>query len=105
MIVPSQRLLLLAAAVALPATTIAGLVPSLAPPCYAILAACAIAATLDAIGGTHRIRTLQLRTPEFLRFTKNVPATWPLTIDNQGTRELRIRLGAVMPPGIESEKI
>ena len=105
MMVPSPRLLLLAAAVALPATTIAGIIPALAPPCYAILAVCATTAALDALRGRHRIRTLQLRTPVFLRFTKNVPASLPVTIENQSKATLRVRLGVVMPHGIESEKI
>src|ERR1017187_3418279 len=105
MIVPSQRLLWLAGAVALPTTTIAGLYPTLATPCYAVLAACAMAAAADAIGGGRRIRKLQLRTPEFLRFTKNVPASLPVTIENRSKGGLRIRLGAVMPPGVESERV
>jgi uncharacterized protein (DUF58 family) len=105
MIVPSQRLLWLAGTAALPAITIAGLVPTLAAPCYAILAACAMAAAVDALRGGQRIRTLELRTPEFLRFTKNVPASLPVTIENRSKGGLRIRLGAVMPPGVESESV
>jgi uncharacterized protein (DUF58 family) len=105
MIVPSRRLLWLAGVVALPATTIAGLFPALSGPCYGVLAACAIMAAVDAILGGQRIHSLQLRTPEFLRFTKNVPATLPVTIENRSANGLRIRLGIVMPQGIESEKI
>jgi uncharacterized protein (DUF58 family) len=103
-IVPSRRLLWLAAAVALPATTIAGLYPALDATCYTILAAIAILAAVDAFRGRKRIAQLHLRTPEFLRFTKNVPASLPLTIENRSQAQLRMRLGAIMPPGVESEK-
>src|ERR1017187_4695343 len=105
MIVPSQRLLWLAGTAALAPIPIAGLVPTLAAPCYAILAACAMAAAVDALRGGQRIRTLELRTPEFLRFTKNVPASLPVTIENRSKGGLRIRLGAVMPAGVESERV
>ncbi|MBZ5622629.1 MAG: DUF58 domain-containing protein, partial [Acidobacteriia bacterium] len=104
MIVPSQRLLWLAGAVGLPAITVAGLRPGLAAPCYAILAGCAVAAALDAIRGAGRIRALQIRTPEFLRFTKNVPASLPITMENRSAGDLRLRLGVVMPGGVSSEK-
>jgi uncharacterized protein (DUF58 family) len=105
MIVPSQRMLWLAAVVGLPATTVGGLFPAMAGVCYAVLGACAIAAAVDALGGLRRIRRLQLRTPEFLRFTKNVPASLPVTIENRTQGTLRIRLGATLPRGVESEKI
>ncbi len=105
MIVPSQRLLVLAGAAALPAVTIAGLNSQLAAPCYAVLAVAVLAAAVDALLGGERIRHLQLRTPEFLRFTKNVPASLPVTIENRSKVALPIRLGAVMPPGVESEKL
>ncbi|HLK67834.1 MAG TPA: DUF58 domain-containing protein [Bryobacteraceae bacterium] len=105
MIVPSQRLLLLAAIVALPATTIAGLYPALAPASYLVLAILAILAAIDAFLGTGRIHQIELRTPPFLRYTKNVPAVLPVTIENRSPHDLPMRLGAVMPPGVESEKI
>jgi len=105
MIVPSERLLRISAAVALPAAAIAGLYPSLAPPCYAILATALFAAAVDAFLGAERIRQIDLRMPEFLRFTKNVAATFPVTIENHSRNGLRLRLGAAMPEGIESEKL
>jgi uncharacterized protein (DUF58 family) len=104
MIVPSRRLLILAALIVLPATTLAGLFPTLAAPAYAILAATTILAALDAIRGNTLIQSIQLRTPPFLRFTKNIPATLPVTIENRAPIELRIRLGVVIPQGIASDK-
>jgi uncharacterized protein (DUF58 family) len=105
MIVPSQRLLLFAAAVVLPATSVAGLYPALRAPCYLILAVFAIAAAIDALRGAQRIRKLTIHTPDFLRFTKNLPARLPITIENQSAGTLAIRLGVQLPPGIESDKV
>jgi len=103
-VVPSMRLLLLAAVVALPATTIAGLYPGLGAPCYGVLALAAIVVGIDALRGSARIRRLRLRTPEYLRLTKNVPAALPVTIENRFDRELHLRVAVVMPPGIHSDK-
>jgi len=104
MIVPSQRLLLAAAAIALPATTIAGLFPALLPPCAAVLVACAVAAAVDAVLGGDRLRALGIRTPGFVRLTKDVPGSFPVTLENRTARSLTIRLAASIPAGVESEQ-
>jgi uncharacterized protein (DUF58 family) len=105
MIVPSQRLLLFAATVVLPATSVAGLSPALRPPCYLVLAVFAMVAAIDALRGAQRIRKLAIHTPEFLRFTKNLAARLPITIENQSAGTLAIRLGIQLPSGIESDKV
>ena len=58
MMVPSQRLLLLAAVVALPLATAAGFVPGIAVPCGITLGLWALVAAADAIIG----RTVALKT-------------------------------------------
>ena len=103
MMVPSRRMLWVAAAAALPLTTVAGLVPSALAPCAAALGICVVAAAADAMLGRDRLRTVGIRLPASMRFTKDVPAKLPVTIENRSSTPLRIRLAATMPAGVESE--
>lgn len=99
MIAPAPRLIWLAVAVALPAASVAGLVPSAAPFCLAAIFVCAAVAMVDAELGIRRLRTVAVRAPEFLRVTKNVEARVPVTVANGP-----VRVAVPMPEGIESEK-
>jgi len=101
MIVPSHRLLC-AAALALPALTAAGLYPSLLAPCAAVLAIFALVAIVDALAATHRIDALRTTTPPSLRFTKDVPAVLPITIENRATKPLLVQVAATLPEGVEA---
>ncbi len=102
--VPSRRMLWVAVLAALPATTIGGLIPAASTPCEVILVALALVAVFDAVLGERRIRALDLSTPPFVRFTKDIAASLPVNIENRTAGELALRLGAVMPDGIESSK-
>src|SRR5580704_8707722 len=99
MMVPAPRLLWLAAAGVLLAATAAGLAPATAPFCWSAIALCFVVAMMDAAGGARRLGTVQVRVPEFLRITKNVPASLPLTIENGP-----VTLAVPMPYGMHSEK-
>jgi uncharacterized protein (DUF58 family) len=94
-IIPSKRLLLLSAAVAIPAATIAGLFPPM--PGIAVLTVLALAAAIDATRGSERLQELAIQTPAFARFTKDVPAAIPVTIENRAPVPLPLRI-AVIPP-------
>jgi len=102
MMVPSQRLLLLAAVVVLPLATAGGLVPGLAEPCIATLALCAAAAAVDALRGRERLDALDPRLPAVQRLTKDVPAGVPITIENRSPLALPVRLSPAMPEGVTS---
>jgi len=103
MMVPSSRLLRFTAAVALPAATLAGFVPSLALVCVFVLAVGGMIAALDALRGLERVRALGVHGTASLRLTKDIPARLPVTVENRSGRTLRIRVGAVMPEGVASE--
>jgi uncharacterized protein (DUF58 family) len=92
-----------AAAVALPLAAVGGMFPSLTPACAAGLAVCAVAAAVDAVAGVRRIGGVGLRAPAFLRLTKDVASTFPVTVENRSGAALRLRLGVNLPPGVESE--
>ena len=71
MIVPSQRLLLLAAVVALPLATAARFVPGLEVPCAVALGLCALVAAADAVRGRMRLDGLAVSAPPVVRLTKD----------------------------------
>src|SRR5689334_20008776 len=105
MLVPSLRLVRAAALLAVPAAALASLVPSLAPVCLWILTIFGLVALLDAVAGARRIDRLDIVTPLSLRFTKDVAASVPITIENRLPGAVRLRIAAVLPEGIESANV
>jgi len=98
MIVPSNRLLLAAGLIAVPAATIAGLAPAAAPVCAAILAVAAGVAVVDATIGVRRL-AVETRAPQFLRLTKDVAAAVPITFTNPTSAPMGLVLWG-RPPGL-----
>lgn len=90
------------AAIALPLAALGGMFPSLTAVCAAALAGCAVVATVDARAGLRRIGGVELRLPPFLRLTKDVASTFPVTVENRGA-VCQLRLGVNLPAGVESE--
>lgn len=105
MLVPSQRLLLLAAVVALPLATAAGFVPGVTAPCVVTLALWALVVTADAVRARVRLDSLTASAPAVIRFTKDVPARLPITISSQLKASLTIRLSVATPPGVPSASL
>lgn len=92
MIVPSSRLLYVAAFVVVPIAAVASFVPAMAPECLALLGACILAAAYDAIGGCQWIGSIHVSTPAILRLTKDVEAQVPIEIENTSKFALPIRV-------------
>jgi len=105
MIVPSSRLLLVAALVVLPAATLAGMAPILMLPCAGLLAVCAAASIADAAMGRRRAAALDARAPPLLRLTKDVPAHLPIILRNRSARTVRSRAGLILPDGVASGRL
>ena len=103
MLAPAPRLLLVSVAVALPLASLAGMFPHLTAACLTGLAICAAVAVYDASSALRRIADVSLRTPPFIRLTKDVAASFPVTIENRGDAPLALRLGIAPLPGIETE--
>jgi uncharacterized protein (DUF58 family) len=97
MIAPAPRLIWLAVAVVLPAATVAGLVPAVAPLCWGAIVVFAGIAMVDAELGIRRLSAVTVRAPEFLRVTKSVAANLTLTVAGGP-----VRLAMPMPEGVES---
>jgi uncharacterized protein (DUF58 family) len=100
MIVPANRLIWAAALIGVPLLGAA----AIAPAVLAVAGICALIAVLDAVRGRERARDIELRTPPFLRLTKGVAGILPITIENRSGAPLAIRIGAVIPEGVESER-
>jgi uncharacterized protein (DUF58 family) len=99
---PQIRLVWMAAAIALPALTLAGIAPRWIAPCAALLAVCAAIAAADLIRGEQRLAHISASLPDTLRLTKSLPAALPVTIHNASGADLRLRLAVPMPEGLES---
>ncbi len=98
MIVPAPRLIWIAAAVILPAAATAGFVPSAAPWCWGGVALLVSLALIDAELGNRRLRSVSVQAPEFLRFTREVQSSIPLTITNGP-----VEIALPMPEGVASK--
>jgi uncharacterized protein (DUF58 family) len=103
MLAPAPRLLLVSFAVALPLAAIGGMFPGMTVPCVAGLVACAAVVMYDALAGLRRISDIALSAPPFIRLTKDVAASFPVTIGNRSEETRLLRLGLVPPPGIETD--
>jgi uncharacterized protein (DUF58 family) len=104
-VVPSERLVWLAALVVLPVAAVAGMVNGAAVPCALAIAAMALVAAFDAVRGYERLATVGVRAPQFLRLTKDVPGLLPLTVENGSAKPLALRLGVAMPDGAASDEL
>jgi uncharacterized protein (DUF58 family) len=103
MLAPAPRLLLVSVAVALPLASLAGMFPNLTTACLTGLAMLAAVAVYDAGAALQRIAGVSLDTPKFIRLTKDVPASFPVTIENRTDAPCHLRLGITLPPGIETD--
>jgi uncharacterized protein (DUF58 family) len=105
MIVPARRLLWFAGLAVVPLAGAAGLDPRAAVPCLAALALIAVFVAIDAVLALRSVSAIGLRTRESLRLTKDVAASFPVTIENRAAAPVVLRLGAVLPAGMASPKL
>ena len=103
MLVPSPRLLLVSLAVALPLAAVGGMFPNATAGCAVGLAVCAAVAAFDALAALRRIGEVAVRTPRFIRLTKDAAASFPLTVENRDESACALRLGVNLPSGIDTD--
>ena len=103
MLAPSPRLLLVSVVVALPLASVAGMFPNLTVGCAAGLVVCAAFVVFDAMAALQRISGIGLATSRFIRITKDVAASFPVTLENKGTEACDLRLGVTLPQGMETD--
>jgi uncharacterized protein (DUF58 family) len=102
MIVPSSRLILLAALIVLPAVALAPLRPGWAAPAALVVAGCVIAAAIDGWFGSRRPDALSVEAPPSVRLTQRRATSIPLVFQNRSSQPFAARIALVMPDGIAS---
>ncbi len=102
MLVPAPRLLLSAATLVLPIAAIGGMFPSLTAACIIAGAVIAAIAAIDGIAAVRRSAGIDARTPPFVRLTRDVPATFPVTLSQRLQPTCTVRLGVNMPAGMQT---
>ena len=103
MLTPAPRLLLASVVVALPLAEVAGMFPRAMVICVLWLAICAAVAAYDGVAALRAIALVTVRTPGFIRLTKDVAAGIPVTVENSGQAACPLRLGVMPPTGVETD--
>jgi uncharacterized protein (DUF58 family) len=106
MIVPQNRLLLLAGCILLPMSLAEAAVPALLPPLLGILALAAVVSLLDALHSTSRIAGVRVEFPERVNIPRNSEESLPITVhDDRGNGgALRLGLGLGLPHEVHSPR-
>lgn len=104
MIVPSTRLILLAALVLLPVGFMAAGHPELTGSALMIAMAVVLVAVLDGISGQGRVTGLDVQAPAVIRMTVDRPARIDLLVSNPEGMRSGIRIGLALPRAIASDQ-
>ncbi len=102
-IVPSPRLIWLAALLGFPAVVVEAVIPQARGAAVALIAAIFLAALMDAFPRGRVLADLRIELPELLRLVQGREAHIPVTIHNGKNRGRRIRIGFAMPQGVEAQ--
>jgi len=102
MIVPSSRLLVLVAAVAMPSVVLAAL-PGFAALGYGLIGLLVFVAILDAWTAPGRLRGIEAPSAGIVRLWKDRQGDVPLTIRNPGRKELSLRIGLALPAEMDAQ--
>jgi uncharacterized protein (DUF58 family) len=100
-IVPSPRLIWLAAVVGFPTVVVEAVIPQARGAAVMLIAVILIAAVVDALLRRRALADLKIELPELLRLVQGREAHFPVTIHNGRNRGRRIRIGFAMPEGVE----
>ena len=104
MIVPTPRLILLSALIALPAAALVPLRPGLVTPVALVIAGCLSVAALDGWWGSKRPNVIEVQAPPSIRLTQRRPASVPLVLENSLPQPFVARIALVLPDGIVSDE-
>ena len=104
MIVPTPRLILLSALVALPACAVIPLLPKAAEAAVLVIALGTVVAAADAALGMRPPRALSIEAPAFVRLTERRAGAIHVVIGNALPHPLTVRIALVLPDGITSSE-
>jgi uncharacterized protein (DUF58 family) len=103
-VVPTNRLLMLLAAVMLPCGFIAAAAPSWTAMVLIVAIGCIALAAADAFLSRARLRGVTLQLPAILRLVKGRPSSLDLQIDRTGSAPKDLRVGIVFPAGLAADE-
>jgi len=102
MLVPRSKLLFWVAAVVLPFSVVAAMLPSALVLSFLAIALLVALALIDASFAIGILSGIAVKLPEVIRLSKNRPGSIELRIKNERQKNKSIRLGLALPPEIES---
>ena len=100
--VPSPRLIWLAAAIGFPAAVAVALAPGARPVAMAAIGSVAVAAFSDAAMQRRALAGIRVELPELARFFKDRSGEVRVRVHNESRQARRLRVGIVAPEGIET---
>ncbi len=103
MVTPSNRLLVLAAAIATPAALLA-ILPGFAALGYGLIAVLALAALVDAATAPRRLDGIEARTADIVRLWKDREGQVELIIRNPDRKQIQLRIGLAFPAEIPAQE-
>ncbi len=101
MIVPSSRLLILIAVVAIPASVLA-VVSGFSALGYGLLALLILIAALDALAAPARLNGIEARAADIVRLWKDRPGDFTLTVRNRREKQFALRIALALPSEIDA---
>ncbi len=101
--VPSRKLLVFAAAILLPASLLAAVVPEQAGVALIVMAGGVAVAVIDAAAGAARLNGLSIEAAKAVRLNKDRVGEIELSIVQTKPTARRLRLGLALPPEITSD--
>jgi uncharacterized protein (DUF58 family) len=102
-IVPSPRLISIAAAVGFPTLVVEALVPSARAAAVAVMVSILVAAVIDAALHSRSLAGIRVELPPLLRMIRGRDSEIPVSIHHAAAKGPRLRVGLAMPSGVEVE--
>lgn len=100
--VPSARLIWLAALAGFPAAVLGALWAQSRPAAVAALAAVALVACVDMALRRRALAGIRVQLPQLVRFFKDREGSFAVRVENPGRRGRRVRIGMVAPDGLQT---
>jgi uncharacterized protein (DUF58 family) len=101
-LVPSTKLIIVAALVLLPVSVMAAMVPPASGAGIGLAALLVVIAAADAAASRHRLAGIRVSLPEVVRLSVGRDGRMPLSVENPAVTVRQIRLGLAFPPEIYS---
>ncbi len=100
--IPSSRLLLWVAAIVVPFSTVAGMIPAAAPFCWVVLAVFALLTVVDALRSLRFFDGVSVTAADTIRFSKDRPGDLALVLSQPADGDRTFIIGLSLPREFET---